>query len=101
MRTEGHSWFGVILISCFFALSQQNPAGPGSESIVWGSRGIFRCQMERAQGGCLGSGRRRRTRPAAKCPGEEQASCDPGVSEWGNPAACEGGHSFERANPGN
>ena len=39
-----------------------------------------------AHGGCLGTDRRRRTWQAAISPGELQASRDPGVSEWGNPA---------------
>ena len=40
----------------------------------------------RADGGCLGFRRRRRTRQAAKMHGEPQAGTDPCVSEWGNPA---------------
>ena len=40
----------------------------------------------RADGGCLGFRRRRRTRQAAKMHGEPQAGIDPCVSEWGNPA---------------
>ena len=39
-----------------------------------------------AHGGCLGTSRRRRTWQAAISLGELQASDDPGVSEWGNPA---------------
>ena len=41
--------------------------------------------MKRAQGGCLGSRKRRRTWQAAISLGELQASVDPGISEWGNP----------------
>ena len=41
----------------------------------------------RAHGGCLGFRRRRRTRRAAKLPGDRQERIDPGVSEWGNPRA--------------
>lgn len=44
-------------------------------------------QTVRAHGGCLGGGRRRRTRQAAISPGETHAVFDPGVSEWGNPAS--------------
>ncbi len=44
-------------------------------------------KIQRAYGGCLGARRRRRTRPAAKCHGEQQAGVDPWMSEWGNPAA--------------
>ena len=40
-----------------------------------------------ANGGCLGSKRRRRTWYSAKSPGELETSVEPGVSEWGNPAA--------------
>ena len=40
----------------------------------------------RAHGGCLGSHRRRRTWQAAKSRGEVQATFDPRMSEWGNPA---------------
>ena len=39
-----------------------------------------------AHGGCLGMSRRRRTWQAAISLGELQASIDPGMSEWGNPA---------------
>ena len=40
---------------------------------------------ERAQGGCLGSGKRRRTWQAAISFGEAQTAFDPEISEWGNP----------------
>ena len=43
-------------------------------------------KRRRADGGCLGFRRRRRTRQAAKRHGEPQAGADPCVSEWGNPA---------------
>ena len=43
-------------------------------------------KLERAQGECLGTGSRRRTRQAAKSHGELQISLDPWVSEWGNPS---------------
>ena len=42
-------------------------------------------KRRRAQGGCQGTKRRRRTRPAAKSCGESQADIDPQISEWGNP----------------
>ena len=54
-----------------------------------------------AQGGCLGTSRRRRTWQAAKSLGELQASKDPGVSEWGNPARVKLRHRESGANPGN
>ena len=50
-----------------------------------GERGLL-VKRESAQGGCLGTSRRRRTWQAAKSLGELQASEDPGMSEWGNPA---------------
>ena len=43
-------------------------------------------KLRRAQGGCLGTDSRSRTRQAAKSHGEEQISDDPWMSEWGNPA---------------
>ena len=48
------------------------------------SKGI--AKRIRADGGCLGFWRRRRTWKAAKSPGEPQTGIDPGMSEWGNPA---------------
>ena len=43
-------------------------------------------KREQARGGCLGAVRRGRARQAAKVQGEERASLDPWVPEWGNPA---------------
>ena len=43
-------------------------------------------KLQRAQGGCPGTIRRRRTWQAAKSNGEPQAGTDPLISEWGNPA---------------
>ena len=45
----------------------------------------------RAHDGCLGIRRRRRTRKTATILGEPSTGFDPGVSEWGNPAAFIGG----------
>lgn len=42
-------------------------------------------KLQRAHGGYLGTQRRRRTWLPTICPGELEASIDPGVSEWGNP----------------
>ena len=42
-------------------------------------------KLLRADGGCLGTRRRRRTWKAAKSLGELLTGFDPGVSEWGNP----------------
>ena len=49
------------------------------------ARGTGMAKLERAQGGCLGTGGRRKTRQAAKSCGEGQIPEDPQVSEWGNP----------------
>ena len=49
-------------------------------------------KLLRAHGGCLGIERRRRTWLAAKSSGELQASVDPEMSEWGNPARVIPGH---------
>ena len=50
-------------------------------------------KLIRAQGGCQGTIRRRRTWQAAKSHGEPQAGFDPWMSEWGNPAVVMGRHS--------
>ena len=42
-------------------------------------------KLIRAQGECLGTRSRRRTRQAAKSCGEAQIAIDPQMSEWGNP----------------
>ena len=44
-------------------------------------------EADKARGGCLGAGWRRRTRQPAISPGELDVSLDPGISEWGNPAS--------------
>ena len=49
-------------------------------AAVWGTG-----QAGRAQGGCLGTKSRRKTRQAAKSCGEGHIPGDPQVSEWGNP----------------
>src|SRR5215813_9880808 len=41
-------------------------------------------KLVRADGGCLGAGKRRRTWQAAKSRGEPQAGREPRMSEWGN-----------------
>ena len=46
----------------------------------------FMDKLLRANGGCLGIGRRRRTWQAAISLGERLTRVDPGISEWGNPA---------------
>ena len=58
-------------------------------------------KQESAHGGCLGTSRRRRTWQAAKSFGELQASIDPEISEWGNPAGVVPCHPLGGANPGN
>ena len=51
-----------------------------------GQRCFNEVKLIRAQGECLGTESRRRTRQAAISHGEEQISIDPRISEWGNPA---------------
>ena len=46
----------------------------------------FLAKRIRAHDGCLGIGRRRRTRKTATILGEPSTGFDPGVSEWDNPA---------------
>ena len=63
---------------------------PRQIEIKEGSLGATLCgqgpgQAGRAQGGCLGTKGRRKTRQAAKSRGEGQMPVDPRVSEWGNP----------------
>ena len=60
-----------------------------TERAGWGDPSGARQETNerRAHGGCLGFRRRRRTRRAAKLPGDRQERLDPGVSEWGNPRA--------------
>ena len=47
--------------------------------------GKYRVKVISANGGCLGSKRRRKTWQPAKSPGELATSIDPRISEWGNP----------------
>ena len=65
------------------------PGWAGSFYRFWNWSSVVR-----AHGGCLGAGRRRRTRQAAISHGEEHASCDPWISEWGNPAGLTVCHSL-------
>ena len=55
------------------------PEGPGEWTVIHERKRI------RANGGCLGFWRRRRTWQAARSHGEPQAGFDPWMSEWGNP----------------
>ena len=50
------------------------------------NRKHFRTKIQRARGGCLGAGSRRRARQAAISRGEAQTAFDPRIPEWGNPA---------------
>ncbi len=52
----------------------------------------FMTKLLRADGGCLGIRRRRRTRKAAISFGEQLTCFDPEDSEWGNPARFIPGH---------
>ena len=54
----------------------------------------FLAKRIRAHDGCLGIGRRRRTRKTAISFGEPSTGFDPEISEWGNPAAFTGGHPW-------
>jgi len=45
-------------------------------------------KLQRADGGYLGTQRRRRTWLPTICSGELEAGIDPEVSEWGNPLYC-------------
>ena len=50
------------------------------------ARRKFLAKRIRAHDGCLGIGRRGRTRKTAKSVGEPSTGFDPAMSEWGNPA---------------
>ena len=80
--------------------NEQGRSGRASESGAWkgrsrsyeesneqlvSGRSDEKIKLTRAQGGCQGTIRRRRTWQAAKSCGELQASIDPQTSEWGNP----------------
>lgn len=53
---------------------------------------VKKVKLLRANGGCLGGGRRRRTCQAAISFGELSRSVDPEISEWGNPAGVISSH---------
>ena len=53
---------------------------------------FFMVKLLRADGGCLGIDRRRRTWKAAISFGELLTGFDPEDSEWGNPARFKPGH---------
>ena len=59
--------------------NEREAAGPHARGAAAGVK------LERARGGCLGTGSRRKTRQAAKSCGERHMREDPQVSEWGNP----------------
>ena len=54
------------------------------------ARNRFLAKRIRAHDGCLGIGRRRRTRKTATSSGEPSTGFDPEVSEWDNPAPLAG-----------
>ena len=59
---------------------------PGCNAMQPAARKAVReVKLIRAQGGCLGTRSRRKTRQAAKSHGEGQIPGEPWVSEWGNP----------------
>lgn len=47
---------------------------------------LYKVKLQRANGGYLGTQRRRRTWLPTKRFGELETSIDPEVSEWGNPS---------------
>ncbi len=51
----------------------------------WWNTDKEKVKLRRADGGYLGTQRRRRTWLPTKRSGELEASIDPGISEWGNP----------------
>ena len=53
---------------------------------VWLGLKRLMVKLPRADGGCLGTRRRRRTWKAAISFGELLTGFDPEISEWGNPA---------------
>jgi hypothetical protein len=55
------------------------------ESVCSGENQRNVVKLIRADGGYLGTQRRRRTWLPTKCSGELEADIDPEVSEWGNP----------------
>ena len=61
-------------------------------TTVYRESEFFLAKRIRAHDGCLGIGRRRRTRKTAISFGELSTSVDPEISEWGNPAAFIGGY---------
>ena len=59
----------------------------GSKVILNSKKKILKkVKLQRANGGYLGTQRRRRTWLPTKRSGELETSIDPEVSEWGNPA---------------
>ena len=83
------------------ALRRREGRPKPNEELGQETRSGVSVKQESAQGGCLGTSRRRRTWQAAKSLGELQASVDPGISEWGNPAGVMIRHRESGANPGN
>ena len=61
---------------------------------------VLGVKVVRAHGECLGACGRRRTWQAAKSCGEVQATVDPQMSEWGNPAGCRAQSPRKRRSPG-
>ena len=64
----------------------------GREAAREGSDRANSAKRIRAHDGCLGIGRRRRTRKTATSFGEPSTGFDPEVSEWGNPAGVKSRH---------
>lgn len=76
--------------------SSTGPAGVGrnTSNTHLLKSGIRLYKLLRIQRGCLGTVSRRRTWLPAISIGELEASCDPVISEWGNPAGVMSSHSW-------
>ena len=86
------SWKLEIMENCnVYRDARQAPVfeGPQRAERSGGSEDLstnFLAKRIRAHDGCLGIGRRRRTRKTATSSGEPSTGFDPEVSEWDNPA---------------
>ena len=63
-------------------------------TTVYRESEFFLAKRIRAHDGCLGIGRRRRTRKTAISFGESSTGFDPEISEWGNPAGFTASHHW-------
>ena len=84
----------LLSLGCSFTSKATFGGLEGDPAAAIAAAGGASVKRISAHGGCLGTNRRRRTWQAAKSLGELQASIDPGMSEWGNPARVVPRHSF-------